>query len=65
MAFTGRHERLSAQRAYELGICSQLVAPDDLEAQAQVLGELIARNSPAALEHTKRALWRALEEVGR
>jgi enoyl-CoA hydratase/carnithine racemase len=65
MAFTGRHERLSAQRAYELGICSQLVAPDDLDAEAQAVGELIARNSPAALEHTKRALWRALEEVGR
>ncbi len=57
MAFTGRHERLSAQRAYGLGICSQVVdPPEDLEAEAQALGELIARNSPAALAHTKRAL---------
>jgi len=47
MAFTGRHERLSAQRAYELGICSQVVdPPEQLAAEAQALGELIARNSP-------------------
>jgi enoyl-CoA hydratase len=66
MAFVGRHERLSARRAYELGICSQLVDPPErLWSEAQALGELIARNSPAALEHTKRVLWGALERVGR
>jgi enoyl-CoA hydratase len=65
MAFVGRHERLSALRAYQLGICSQLVdPPENLEAEAQALGELIARNSPAALAHTKRVLWAALERVG-
>ena len=65
MAFVGRHERLTAARAYELGICSQVVdPPEQLRAEAQALGELIARNSPAALEHTKRALWGALERVG-
>jgi enoyl-CoA hydratase/carnithine racemase len=66
MAFTGRHERLSAARAYELGICSQVVDPPERLAEAaQALGELIARNSPAALAHTKRALWGALERVSR
>lgn len=65
MAFVGRHERMTAARAYELGICSQVVDPPSrLEAEVQALGELIARNSPAALEHTKRALWGALERVG-
>src|SRR5205807_9502288 len=64
MAFTGRHERLSAARAYELGILSQVVdPPDQLAVEAQALGELIARNSPAALAHAKRALWGALERV--
>jgi enoyl-CoA hydratase/carnithine racemase len=63
MAFTGRHERVPATRAYELGICSQLVDPPErLRPEAQALGELIARNSPAALAATKRALWRALED---
>jgi len=62
MALTGRHERLSAARAYELGILSQVVdPPDQLRAAAQTLAETIAKNSPAAMRATKRALWGALE----
>jgi enoyl-CoA hydratase len=62
MAFVGRHERLSAQRAYELGMISQVVDPPErLREEAQALGEKIARNSPAAMQATKRALWGALE----
>jgi enoyl-CoA hydratase/carnithine racemase len=61
MALTGAHERISARRAYELGICSQVVAPEALLDAAQALGETIARNSPAAMAATKRALWAALE----
>jgi enoyl-CoA hydratase/carnithine racemase len=62
MAFTGRHERMTAQRAYELGICSQVVSPPaQLRDEAQVLAEKIAQNSPAAMAATKRALWSALE----
>ncbi len=65
MAFVGRHERMTARRAYELGICSEVVEPPaHLDARAQALGELIARNSPAALAHTKRALWGALDRMG-
>ncbi len=65
MAFVGRHERMTAARAYELGICSQVVDPPGrLEAEVQALGELIALNSPAALERTKRALWGSLEQAG-
>lgn len=66
MAFTGRHERVTARRAHQLGICSQLVDPPErLRPEAQALGELIARNSPAELAATKRALWRALEDGAR
>ena len=62
MAFTGRYERISAARAYELGIVSQVVDPPDrLRAEAQALGEKIAHNAPDALAATKRALWNALE----
>jgi enoyl-CoA hydratase len=62
MALTGRHERLSASRAYELGIVSQVVhPPEQLRAEAQALGEKIAKNSPSAMRATKRALWGALE----
>ena len=62
MALTGRHERLSAARAYELGILGQVVDPPDrLAAEAMALAETIARNSPAAMRATKKALWGALE----
>lgn len=61
MALMGRHERLSAARAQQLGMVSEVVEPDDLEATAQALGEAIAANSPAAMAATKRALWGALE----
>jgi enoyl-CoA hydratase/carnithine racemase len=62
MAFVGRYERMSAQRAYELGMVSQIVDPPErLREAAQELGEVIARNSPAAMAATKRALWGAFE----
>jgi enoyl-CoA hydratase len=61
MALVGRHERMPAQRAYELGMVSELVPPDQLRDAAQELAEKIARNSPAAMAATKRALWGALE----
>jgi enoyl-CoA hydratase/carnithine racemase len=62
MAFTGRHERVDAARARQLGILSEVVeSPDELRARAQELAETIARNSPAAMAATKRALWGALE----
>jgi enoyl-CoA hydratase/carnithine racemase len=62
MAFLGRHERLSAERAYQLGMISQIVDPPErLRDEAQALAEKIARNSPAAMRATKKALWGALE----
>src|SRR5262249_55919282 len=61
MAFVGRHERLSAERAYELGMISQIVDPPQrLREAAQTLAEKISQNSPAAMAATKRALWIAL-----
>jgi enoyl-CoA hydratase/carnithine racemase len=62
LAFAGRHERMTAARAYELGICSEIVdPPEQLRAVAQALAEKIARQSPELLAATKRALWGALE----
>jgi len=63
MALLGRHERISAQRALDLGMISQIVDPPErLREEAQALAEKIARNSPAAMAATKRALWGALEQ---
>jgi len=62
MALVGRHERMGAQRALELGMISQIVDPPErLRPEAQELAEKIARNSPAAMRATKKALWAALE----
>lgn len=62
MALTGKSERMSAQRAYELGMVSQVVDPPErLRDEAQALAEKIARNSPTAMRITKQALWEALE----
>ena len=62
MAFLGRHEKMPAQRAYQLGMISQVVDPPErLRDEAQALAEKIARNSPAAMRATKKALWGALE----
>ena len=62
MALVGRHERIDAARAYQLGIISQVVDPPErLREEAQALAEKIAKNSPAAMAATKRALWGALE----
>jgi enoyl-CoA hydratase/carnithine racemase len=62
MALVGRYERMSAARAYELGMISEIVDPPErLRDAAQELAEKIARNSPAAMAATKRALWGALE----
>jgi enoyl-CoA hydratase/carnithine racemase len=62
MAFVGRYERMSAERAYELGMISQIVDPPErLRDAARELAETIARNSPSAMAATKRALWGAFE----
>jgi enoyl-CoA hydratase/carnithine racemase len=61
MALAGRHERLSAERARQLGILSEVVEPARLRERAAELAELVSRNSPAAMAATKRALWGALE----
>lgn len=62
MILAGRGERIPAERAYQLGVVSQVVDPPErLHEEAQALAELIARNSPTAMAVSKRALWRALD----
>ncbi len=62
LALMGTHERMSAQRAYQLGILSEVVADvDALRLRAQMLGEVIAQHEPQRLHTIKRQLWSALE----
>jgi enoyl-CoA hydratase len=62
MAFMGKYERMGPERALQLGMISEIVDPPErLRERAQELGETIARNSPAAMAATKKALAAALE----
>jgi enoyl-CoA hydratase len=58
----GKHERMSAERAMQLGMISQIEPDvDALHAAAQALGEKIALNSPTAMMVSKKALWESLD----
>jgi len=61
MTLSGKGERISAHRAYQLGIVSQVVADDSLRDAAASLASGVAANSPTAMRATKKALWYALE----
>lgn len=65
MVLTGRHERLSARRAYRLGMVGEVVDPPErLREAAREIALGIARQPPELLAATKAALWRALERPG-
>jgi E-phenylitaconyl-CoA hydratase len=60
MTLAGRGYRLTAQRAYELGLVDVLAAPGGAMAEAGRLAALIAQNSPSAVTASKRAIWHAV-----
>ena len=57
----GRNFRLSAERAYTLGLVEELVAPDQLIATAETIAKDIARNSPHAVSLSQQAVWSSVE----
>jgi enoyl-CoA hydratase len=62
MMLMGRHEPFGADRAYQLGLVSQVIDPPDrLEDEAQALAEIIATNSPTAMAASKQALWHGVD----
>jgi enoyl-CoA hydratase/carnithine racemase len=64
MQLTGAAERVSAQRAYDVGLVSEVVPPGELRAAAQRLAETIAASPTLAVQATLKAVWTAAE-VGR
>jgi enoyl-CoA hydratase/carnithine racemase len=60
MALLGRHEKMSAQRAYEVGLVTEVVAPDRLMARARELADLICQNAPIAVWGTKMGILQGL-----
>jgi enoyl-CoA hydratase/carnithine racemase len=61
VALTGRHERLSAQRAFELGMVSEVVPHDRLLERAVEIAALVNRNAPLAVRGTRLAIRKGLD----
>ncbi len=61
MAMMGRYERISAQRAYEVGMVTEIVPHDKLMARATEIAEAICKNSPYAVRMSKIAIAGGLE----
>jgi enoyl-CoA hydratase/carnithine racemase len=62
MTLLGRHFRLPARRAYELGLVDELVpGPGDVLPAALEMARLICASSPQAVALSKQAVWGALE----
>jgi len=61
MVLVGSHETLTARRAYELGIVTEVVPRAELGDRSLDLARKIASNSPAAIAASRRAVWDSLE----
>jgi enoyl-CoA hydratase/carnithine racemase len=61
VALTGRHERLSAERAYELGMISEVVEHDRLVERAHEVADLVNRNAPLAVRGTRLAIRKGID----
>ncbi len=60
MALLGKHERMTAQRAYEVGLVTEVVPADKLLARARELAAMICQNAPLAVWGTKMAILQGL-----
>jgi enoyl-CoA hydratase/carnithine racemase len=60
MALLGSRERMSAQRAYEVGLVTEVVPHEQLLPRARELAEMILSNAPLAVWGTKMAILQGL-----
>jgi enoyl-CoA hydratase/carnithine racemase len=61
LSLLGVHERMSAERAREIGLVTEVVPRADLRDRAAAIAKIIADSPPLAIQGTMRALWTALE----
>lgn len=61
MALTGKHERMSAERAYELGMITEVVPHDNLLARAHEIAAMVNSNAPLAVRGTRLAIHKTLD----
>jgi enoyl-CoA hydratase/carnithine racemase len=60
MALLGKHERMSVQRAFDLGLITEIVDHERLAERARVLAEMVNRNAPLAVRGTRLAIRKGL-----
>lgn len=61
MAMMGRHERMEAQRAYDLGMISEVVEHDRLLIRAHEIADILNSNAPLAVRGTRLAILKGLD----
>jgi enoyl-CoA hydratase/carnithine racemase len=61
MVILGKAERLTAERALEARMISEVVAPEDLIPRALELAQLAASVSPAAVQRSLKAIWESFD----
>lgn len=64
LSLMGNFERLSAARAHQIGMVSEVVPAAQLAAHAHEIAAIIAKQPPAAIQGTLKALWTA-RRIGR
>ena len=60
MALLGKQERMSAQRAFDLGLITEVVEHDQLAVRAREIADMINRNAPLAVRGTRLAIRKGL-----
>jgi enoyl-CoA hydratase/carnithine racemase len=61
LALTGKHERMNAERAFQLGLVSEVVEHDRLLERAREIAALVNRNAPLAVRGTRLAIRTGLD----
>ena len=61
MALTGKHERMDAHRAYELGMVSEVVRHEHLLERAHEIADMVNSNAPLAVRGTRLAIHKTLD----
>ena len=59
LSLLGNYERLSAKRAHEVGLVTEVVPADKLREAAEWAAKIIASQPPLAIQGTVRAIWAA------
>jgi enoyl-CoA hydratase/carnithine racemase len=60
MALMGKHEKMSAERAYQLGLITEIVPADTLMERAWEIADTINLNAPLAVRGTRMAIRKGL-----